>query len=172
MISIGSKEMIDCQVGSKKVKEIYKGSTKVWPSWTLLYEADVTGGGNNGTTVLATIPNFVSKTTKIKVVISYISGTWKTSYPIPGRGEQALEFGVPPKTPYVEFNADVSPLSIQYTSGNTSYFLSIETTLSYDSTASSDTSWQINPQGQLTKYISADLSYIISDPVHLQVYYQ
>ena len=36
MISIGSKQLVDCQVGSKKVKEIYKGSTKVWPSWNLL----------------------------------------------------------------------------------------------------------------------------------------
>ena len=172
MISIGSKEMVDCQVGSKKVKEIYKGSTKVWPSWTLLYEADERGGGDKGTTVLATIPNFVSKTTKIKVVVTYKYGTWKKGSPTAGAGQQALEFGVPPKTSYVEFNADVSPLSIQYTSGNTSYFMSIEKSSSYDTTAYSDTSWQINPQGQLTKYISTNLSSLLSDPVHLQVYYQ
>ena len=172
MISIGSKEMIDCQVGSKKVKEIYKGSTKVWPSWTLLYEADVRGGGSPGTTVLATIPNFVSKTTQNKVVVTYQYGTWKKGSPTAGAGQQSLEFGVPPKTTYVEFNADVSPLSIQYTSGNTSYFLSIEKSSPYDTTAYSDTSWQINPQGQLTKYINTNISYLISDPVHLQVYYQ
>lgn len=172
MISIGSKEMVDCQVGSKKVKEIYVGSKKVWPSWNLLYEADVRGGGDNGTTVLATIPNFVSKTTKIKVVVTYKYGTWKKGSPIGGAGEQALEFGVPPKSTFVEFNADVSPLSIQYTSGNTSYFLSIEKSSPSDNTAYSDTSWQINPQGQLTKYIGTNLSYLSSDPVHLQVYYQ
>ena len=172
MISIGSKEMVDCQVGSKKVKEIYKGSTKVWPSWTLLYEADVRGGGSQGTTVLATIPNFVSKTTKIKVVVTYQYGTWKKGSPTAGAGQQALELGVPPKTSFVEFNADVSPLSVQYTSGNTSHFMSIGKSSSYDTTAYSDTYWQINPQGQLTKYISTNLSSLLSDPVHLQVYYQ
>ena len=75
MISIGSKKMVDCQVGSKKVKEIYVGSKKVWPSENLLYEADVKAGGKSGTTVLATIPNYVLKTTKIKVVCYYISVT-------------------------------------------------------------------------------------------------
>ena len=171
MISIGSKEMIDCQVGSKKVKEIYKGSTKVWPSWTLLYEADVRAGGDNGTTVLATIPNFVYKTTKIKAVITYKYGTWKKGGPTIGSGEQAICFGAPPTTPFVEFNADVSPLSTQYTSGNTNYFLSIrkEYSASYEH---GDSYWSVNQQGQLILNISSSVPYVFSDPIHLQVYYQ
>ena len=112
MISIGSKQLVDCQVGSKKVKKIYKGSTKIWPSWNLLYEADVKSGGRSGGTTLATIPNFVPGTTKIKVVISYISGTWVNKFPTYGTGEQAVRFGNP--SAYVEFNADVSPLSDEY----------------------------------------------------------
>ena len=171
MISIGNKQMIDCQVGSKKVKEIYKGSKKVWPSENLLYEADVKAGGKSGTTILATIPNYVLKTTKIKVVVSYISGTWKKGNPTMGSGEQAIQFGTPPYCPYVEFNADVSPLSTQYTSNSDAFFLSIQkqSDASYDFTTSE---WSINKQGQLIINTSSTLSSVFSDPVHLQVYYQ
>ena len=170
MISIGSKKMVDCQVGSKKVKKIYKGSKKVWPSENLLYEADVMSGGKNGTTVLATIPNFVSGTTKIKVVITYISGTWKKGNPTMGSGEQAMQFGTPPYSPYVEFNADVSPLSVEY-KGSDAFFLSIQkqSDLSYDM---GNSEWSINKQGQLIISTTSTLSSVHSDPVHLQVYYQ
>lgn len=171
MISIGSKEMVDCQVGSKKVKEIYVGSDKVWPSWTLLYEADVRSGGDRGTTTIATIPNYVHKTTKIKVVVTYIRGTWKMGSPTAGTGQQAISFGAPPNTPLIEFNADNSIHSVQYTSGNTSAFLGIQKCAdgSYEY---GDSTWSINPQGQLTQYTSSSVSWIYSDPVHLQVYYQ
>ena len=171
MISIGSKEMVDCQVGSKKVKEIYKGSTKVWPSWTLLYEADVVAGGSDGTTVVATIPNFVSKTTKIKVVVSYISGTWIKREPVAGRDEQSIEFGAPPNTPFIDFNADNPTHSVQYISGNTSYFLYLNkrTSSSYERTGSS---WSIDGGGHLRCHIQSTVPYLFSDPVHLQVYYQ
>lgn len=76
MISIGSKEMIDCQVGSKKVKEIYKGSDKVWP--TSLWSGTIDNSKALGE--IATIPNF-SANTKITITLQYVSGTWKTNYP-------------------------------------------------------------------------------------------
>lgn len=172
MISIGSKEMVDCQVGSKKVKEIYVGSKKVWPSWTLFYEADVRAGGSYGTTVLATIPNYVHKTTKIKIVVSYISGTWrKKGSPTTGTDEQSIEFGAPPKTPFIDFSADNPIHSVQYTSDNTSGFLYISkrTSSSYEYT---DDNWSINNGGQILHYTSSSVSFLFSDPVHLQVYYQ
>ena len=171
MISIGSKQLVDCQVGSKKVKKIYKGSKKVWPSWNLLYDADVKAGGRSGSTTLATIPNYVPKTTKIKVVISYISGTWKKGNPTMGSGEQAIQFGQPPYSPYVEFSEDVSPLSFEYNSGSDAFFLSIQkqSDASYDFTNSE---WSISKQGQLILNISSSLSSVFSDPIHLQVYYQ
>ena len=171
MISIGSKEMVDCQVGSKKVKEIYKGSTKVWPSWNLLYEADIKTGGTNGTKIVATIPGFVSGTTKIKAVVSYVSGTWVTHQPDAGTGEQALQFGAPPKVPFVEFNADVSPLTIQYTSGNTRNFIDVSKAYQYDASQDATIQYKITPNGGLEEYKRADAAYVISDPVHRQVYY-
>ena len=77
MISIGSKEMIDCQVGSKKVKEIYKGSTKVWP--TSLWSGTIDNSQILGD--IATIPNF-SANTEITITLQYVSGTWNGSgYP-------------------------------------------------------------------------------------------
>ncbi len=76
MISIGSKEMVDCQVGSKKVKEIYKGSTKVWP--TSLWSGIIDNSEALGQ--IATIPNF-SANTKITITLQYVSGTWNTNYP-------------------------------------------------------------------------------------------
>lgn len=171
MISIGSKEMVDCQVGSKKVKEICVGDKQIWPSWTLLYEADIRTGGTNGQKVVATIPGFVSGTTKIKAVVSYVSGTWEAHYPT-AAGQQSLQLGAPPKLRFVEFNADVSPLTIQYTSGNTSNF--IDVSKSYQNNASQDATIQYNirPNGELNEYKRADAAYIVSDPVHLQVYYQ
>lgn len=171
MISIGSKEMVDCQVGSKKVKEIYKGSTKVWPSWTLFYEADVRAGGSAGTTVLATIPNFVSKTTKIKVVVTYQYGTWIKRQPVTGRDEQSIEFGAPPNTTFIDFNADNPTHSVQYTSGNTSYFLRLDKRTS-SSSERAGSSWSIDGGGNLRCYIQSTVPYLLSDPVHLQVYYQ
>ena len=171
MISIGSKEMVDCQVGSKKVKEIYKGSTKSWPSWTLFYEADVRGGGNNGTTVLATIPNYVHKTTKIKVVVSYITGTWIKREPTIGRDEQAIQFGVPRNTPFIDFSADNPIHSVQYTSGNTSGFLYLSKRTS-SSSERANSEWSIDGGGHLRCYIQSTVPYLLSDPVHLQVYYQ
>ena len=171
MISIGSKKMIDCQVGSKKVKEIYVGSDKVWPSGNLLYEADVRGGGKSGTTVLATIPNYVPKTTKIKAVVTYISGTWKKGSPTLGSGEQAMQFGTPPYTPYVEFSEDVSPLSVEYNSGSDAFFLSIQKR-DNNSYEQGNSDWSVNKEGQLVLNIFSTVSYLFSDPVHLQVYYQ
>ena len=171
MISIGSKEMVDCQVGSKKVKEIYKGSTKVWPSWNLLYEADVRGGGPAGTTVLAAIPNFVSKTTKIKVVVSYISGTWVKREPVTGRDEQSIQFGAPRNTTFIDFSADNPTHSVQYTSGNTSGFLYIGKKTS-SSSERANSEWSIDGGGHLRCYIQSTVPYLLSDPVHLQVYYQ
>ena len=172
MISIGSKKMVDCQIGSKKVKEIYKGSTKVWSSltWTLLYEDDIYGGGDNA--VFATIPDFVSGTTQIKVVVSYLGGTWKYYAPIPGSGAQSLQFGVPPEPPFIDFNADVSPLSIQYTSGDTNPFLMIQVASSDVGVQNVLSAWSITEQGDLYKISSPEMSGLSSDPVHLQVYYQ
>ena len=79
MISIGSKKMIDCQVGSKKVKEIYKGSTKVWARETLtqLHQLTMTMGVDRDTNL-----NWSTKFAdaglaigdKIKVVIDVVSG--------------------------------------------------------------------------------------------------
>ena len=170
MISIGSKQMINCQVGSKKVKEIYVGSTKVWPSWTLLYEADVTGGGDSGPT-LATIPNYVHGTTKIKVVISYISGTWVNKFPTFGTGEQAIRFGNP--AAYVEFNADVSPLSAEHlpqTTANTTILQVMRASTSGN--FFNNTTWYVDTQGQLVRASSGNDSSIVTDPIHMQVYYQ
>lgn len=172
MISIGSKGLIDCQVGNKKVKEIYKGSTKVWSSltWTLLYEDDIYGGGDNA--VFATIPNFVSGTTQIKVVISYLGGEWRESSPIQGSGAQSLQFGVPPETPFVNFNEYNSPLSIQYTSGDTNPFLIIQVASSDFGVPNVLSAWSITEQGDLYKISSPEMSGLSSDLVHLQVYYQ
>ena len=171
MISIGSKQLVDCQVGSKKVKKIYKGSTKVWPSWNLLYEADVKAGGRNTSTTLATIPNFVPGTTKIKVVISYISGTWVNKFPTYGTGEQAIRFGNP--AAYVEFNADVSPLSDEYLTQATR---STDVISIYKVAASGNylasSSLYINLQAQLIQNNGGNTSSDFSDPIHLQVYYQ
>ena len=172
MISIGSKGLIGCQVGDKKVKEIYVGDKKVWSSltWTLLYEDDIYGGGDDA--VFATIPNFVSGTTKIKVVVSYLGGTWVETTPITGSGAQSLQFGVPPETPFIDFNADVSPLSIQYTSGDTSPFLMIKVASSDVGVQSVLSAWSITEQGDLYKISSPEMSGLSSDLVHLQVYYQ
>ena len=171
MISIGSKQLVDCQVGSKKVKEIYKGSTKIWPSWNLLYEADVTGGGDSGPT-LATIPNYVSGTTKIKIVISYISGTWVNKFPAFGTGEQSIRFGNP--AAYVEFNADVSPLSAEHltkTTANTTILQLMRASTSGNFFNS--TTWYIdNNTAQLVRASSGNDSSIVTDPIHMQVYYQ
>lgn len=171
MISIGSKKMVDCQVGNKKVKEIYVGSKKVWPSENLLYEADVIAGGKSSSTTLATIPNFVPGTTKIKVVISYISGTWVNKFPTYGTGEQAIRFGNP--AAYVEFNADVSPLSDEYltqTTRSTDVISIYKVATSGNYLASM--SIYINTQAQLIINQGGNTTSDFSDPVHLQVYYQ
>ena len=171
MISIGSKKLVDCQVGSKKVKKIYKGSTKVWPSWNLLYEADVKAGGTSGASTLATIPGFIPGTTKINVVISYISGTWVNKFPTYGTGEQAIRFGNP--AAYVEFNADVSPLSDEYltqATKSTSVISIYKVAESGNYLAS--LSLYINLQAQLILNNGGNTLSDFSDPVHLQVYYQ
>ena len=79
MISIGSKEMVDCQVGSKKVKEIYKGSQKVWARETLtqLHQLTMTMGVDrssnlNWSTTFANAGLAIGD--KIKVVIDVVSG--------------------------------------------------------------------------------------------------
>ena len=176
MISIGSKEMVDCQVGSKKVKEIYKGSTKVWPSGialgTLLYEGDVLGGGAEvGTTILAEIPNY-GYVTKIQIVVTYISGTWVNKFPTSGTDEQTLRIGNP--FAYTEFNANVSPLYAEYspnTTKNTVLFQIIKRTAS-DSSIIVSTSWNINRYGELNRQNVNAAPDVFSDPVHIQVYYQ
>ena len=170
MISIGSKQLVDCQVGSKKVKEIYVGSKKVWPSWNLLYEDDVTCSGSGGTT-LATIPNYVPGTTKIKIVISYISGTWVNKFPTFGTGEQSIRFGNP--AAYVEFNADVSPLSAEHLTKTTANITILQ--LMRTSTSGkflNNTTWYINTEAQLVRASSGNDASIVTDPIHMQVYYQ
>ena len=178
MISIGSKEMIDCQVGSKKVKEIYKGSKKVWPSGIalgkLLYEGDVlAGGGDAGATELASIPNYLlGYTTKIQIVVTYISGTWVNKFPTSGTDEQTLRIGNP--IAYTEFNANVSPLYAEY-SPNTSKsvnLLHIIRRSASNSEVMANTSWNISRNGYLTRSNNNVETEIYSDPVHLQVYYQ
>lgn len=171
MISIGSKQLVDCQVGNKKVKKIYKGSKKVWPSWNLLYEADVKAGGASGASTLATIPGFIPGTTKIKVVISYISGTWVNKFPTYGTGEQAIRFGNP--AAYVELNADVSPLSDEYltrTDRSTDVISIYKVAESGNYLASA--TFYINIQAELILNNGGNTSSNFSDPVHLQVYYQ
>ena len=80
MISIGSKEMVDCQVGSKKVKEIYKGSTKIWARETLtqLHQLTMTMGVDMSSTNFNWSTKFADAGLtigdKIKVVIDVVSG--------------------------------------------------------------------------------------------------
>lgn len=80
MISIGSKKMVDCQVGSKKVKEIYKGSTKVWARETLtqLHQLTMTMGVDRSSTEFSWSTKFADAGLaigdKIKVVIDVVSG--------------------------------------------------------------------------------------------------
>ena len=176
MISIGSKKMVDCQVGSKKVKEIYKGSTKVWPSGialgTLLYEGDVLGGGEKvETTILAEIPNY-SNVTKLQIVVTYISGNWVNKFPTSGTDEQALRIGNPIE--YTDFNANTSPLYAEYspnTSKNIALFQILKRTTS-DSSIIVSTSWNITRYGELNRANINTAPDTFSDPVHIQVYYQ
>lgn len=79
MISIGSKKMVDCQVGSKKVKEIYKGSTKVWAreQLSLLHSIEYTMGVDGDTNLNweGTYSNLgLSLGDKIKIVVEILSG--------------------------------------------------------------------------------------------------
>ena len=79
MISIGSKKMVDCQVGSKKVKEVYKGSTKVWARETLtqLHQLTMTMGVDRDSNLKwsTTFANAgLAIGDKIKVVIDVVSG--------------------------------------------------------------------------------------------------
>lgn len=79
MISIGSKKMVDCQVGNKKVKEIYVGSDKVWARETLtqLHQLTMTMGVDRGTDLnwKTTFANAgLAIGDKIKVVIDVVSG--------------------------------------------------------------------------------------------------
>ena len=79
MISIGSKKMVDCQVGSKKVKEIYKGSTKVWAreQLSLLHSVEYTMGVDMGTNLNweGRYSNLgLSLGDKIKIVVEILSG--------------------------------------------------------------------------------------------------
>lgn len=124
MISIGSKEMIDCQVGSKKVKEIYKGSTKVWP--TSLWSGTIDNSQALGEIV--TIPNF-SANTKITITLEYVSGTWKTNYPgsyitynIKGQNLNTVNPPLSSQNPKFTFTTDVYYTTSQYQGSSITLF--------------------------------------------------
>lgn len=124
MISIGSKEMVDCQVGSKKVKEIYKGSTKIWP--TSLWSGTIDNSEALGNIV--TIPNF-SANTKITITLEYVSGTWKTNYPgsfitydIKGQNLNAVDPPLSSQNPKFTFTTDVYYVTTPYQGSSITLF--------------------------------------------------
>ena len=124
MISIGSKEMVDCQVGSKKVKEIYKGSTKVWP--TSLWSGTIDNSEALGDIV--TIPNF-SANTKITITLEYVSGTWKTNYPgsyitykLKGHNIATVDPPLSSQNPKFTFTTDVYYTTSPYQSSTENLF--------------------------------------------------
>ena len=173
MISIGNKQLVDCQVGSKKVKEIYKGSKKVWPTvnYVLLYEEDIQSYSNFSETV-ATIPDYTEgMPVKIKVIATYISGDWVTHSPNSNSGEQSLEMGPPPNTQYIDFSAETSPYTLEYDwKGNTASFFVIHKAATFDY-AHSQASLKFLRNGELVKSGSYVRTQIPSSKVHVQVYY-
>ena len=79
MISIGSKELIDCQIGNKKVKEIYVGDKKVWAreQLSLLHSIEYTMGVDRDTNLNweDTYSNLgLSLGDKVKIVVEILSG--------------------------------------------------------------------------------------------------